>query len=67
MSNDPEFLAENFLALILLAVAAVAGANFLFKLLVVAYSLAAAGVRYTVVGLLLIVVLTQAQPGRWFD
>lgn len=66
MSNDPEFVAENLLALVLIALAVVASANIALKLLIVTYSLAAAGLRYTVVGILLAILLTQVQPGRWW-
>ena len=34
--------------------------------LIVAYSLTAAGVRYTIVGVFLAVVLVYLQPGRWW-
>jgi hypothetical protein len=66
MSNDPEFVAENLLALVLIALAVVAAANIALKLLIVTYGLAAAGLRYTVVGILVAILLTQVQPGRWW-
>lgn len=66
MGGDPEFVVENFLALILIALCTLAAANIALKLLIVAYALLAAGVRYTVVGLFLAVLLTQVQPGRWW-
>lgn len=66
MNGDPEFVAENVLALVLLAVCAVAASTLALKLLIVSYSLVAAGIRYTVVGLFLAVMLVQVQPGRWW-
>ncbi|KAI3431812.1 hypothetical protein D9Q98_010565 [Chlorella vulgaris] len=66
MHGDPEFVAENVLALVLLAVCAVAASTLALKLLIVSYSLVAAGIRYTVVGLFLAVMLVQVQPGRWW-
>ncbi len=66
MGGDPEFVVENLLALVLIGLCSLAAANIAFKLLFVSYALLAAGVRYTVIGLLLAVLLTQVQPGRWW-
>lgn len=64
--GDPEFVVENLLALALVALAALALGNVVLKLLIVCYSLVAAAVRYTAVGLLLAVLLVCFQPGRWW-
>lgn len=57
---------ENVLALVLIGLAALALGNILLKLVIVAYSLVSAAVRYTVVGMFLIAVLVGVQPGRWW-
>lgn len=64
--GDPEFVIENVLALVLIGLAALALGNILLKLVIVAYSLVSAAVRYTVVGMFLIAVLVGVQPGRWW-
>ena len=64
--GDPEFVVENVLALVLVGLAALAVGNILLKLLIVCYSLVAAAVRYTAVGLFLAVLLLAVQPGRWW-
>jgi hypothetical protein len=66
MGRDPEFIAENLLALVLIGLAALALGNLLLKLAIVAYALISAGVRYTVVGIILALLLTAFQPGRWW-
>lgn len=57
---------ENVLALVLIGLAALALGNVLLKLVIVAYSLISAAVRYTVVGVMLIAVLVGCLPGRWW-
>ncbi|KAL4423613.1 hypothetical protein ABPG77_009200 [Micractinium sp. CCAP 211/92] len=64
--GDPEFMVENVLATALLALAAVAAAFVMLKLLIVLYSLVSAAIRYTIVGVLLAVGLVAFQPGRWW-
>lgn len=64
--GDPEFVIENVLALVLIGLAALALGNVLLKLVIVAYSLISAAVRYTVVGVMLIAVLVGCLPGRWW-
>ena len=64
--RDPEFLVQNALALVLIALVALSVGNILLKLAIVAYSLVAAGVRYTVIGIFLGLLLTWVQPGRWW-
>lgn len=59
-------MVENVLATALLALAAVAAAFVVLKLLIVLYSLVSAAIRYTIVGVLLAVGLVAFQPGRWW-
>ncbi len=59
-------MVENVLATALLALAAVAAAFVMLKLLIVLYSLVSAAIRYTIVGVLLAVGLVAFQPGRWW-
>lgn len=65
-TGDPEFVIENVLATGLIGLSALALGLILFKLLIVAYALISAAVRYTVIGVLLAVALLVFQPGRWW-
>ncbi|PRW33294.1 hypothetical protein C2E21_7914 [Chlorella sorokiniana] len=64
--GDPEFIIENVLALVLIGLGALALGNVLLKLVIVAYSLVSAAVRYTIIGMFLAAMLIGFQPGRWW-
>ena len=56
---EPEFWVQNLLAAGLLAVLALSAGNVALKLLVVAFSLTSAALRYCIIAILLMVVLAR--------